>query len=86
MNLIERCLLADTGVDNGVVVHFDKEMASLSSYEFMRDVLRDQLNVKKLVIGYDNRFGHNRDEGFDDYVRFGLKNLVLKLFIIRLSC
>ncbi|WP_018463731.1 bifunctional riboflavin kinase/FAD synthetase [Segatella paludivivens] len=64
-------LLADTGVDNGVVVHFDKEMASLSSYEFMRDVLRDKLNVKKLVIGYDNRFGHNCDEGFDDYVRYG---------------
>lgn len=24
-----------------------------------------------MVIGYDNRFGHNRDEGFDDYVRYG---------------
>ena len=24
-----------------------------------------------LVIGYDNRFGHNRSEGFDDYVAFG---------------
>jgi riboflavin kinase/FMN adenylyltransferase len=64
-------LLANTGIDNGVVLHFDKDMASLSSYEFMRDVLRDRLNVKKLVIGYDNRFGHNREESFDDYVRYG---------------
>ena len=64
-------LLANTGIDNGVVLHFDKEIASLSSYDFMKNVLRDRLNVKKLVIGYDNRFGHNRDEGFDDYVRYG---------------
>lgn len=64
-------LLGNTGIDNGVLLHFDKEMASLSSYDFMKEVLRDRLNVKKLVIGYDNRFGHNRDEGFDDYVRYG---------------
>ena len=64
-------LLANTGLDNGVVLHFDKEIASLTSYDFMKNVLRDRLNVKKLVIGYDNRFGHNRDEGFDDYVRYG---------------
>jgi riboflavin kinase/FMN adenylyltransferase len=24
-----------------------------------------------LLTGYDNRFGHNRNEGFDDYVRYG---------------
>jgi riboflavin kinase/FMN adenylyltransferase len=24
-----------------------------------------------LITGYDNRFGHNRSEGFDDYVRYG---------------
>jgi riboflavin kinase/FMN adenylyltransferase len=64
-------LLAKTGIDNGVVLHFDKAIAALSSYEFMRDVLRKELNVKKLIIGYDNRFGHNREEGFDDYVRYG---------------
>ena len=37
----------------------------------MRDVLQGQLKVRKLIIGYDNRFGHNRSEGFDDYVRYG---------------
>lgn len=64
-------LLSKTGVDNVVVLHFDEAMASLSAYDFMKKVLRDRLNVKKLVIGYDNRFGHNREEGFDDYVRYG---------------
>lgn len=64
-------LLSKTGVDNCVVLRFNKEMAELSAREFMAQILRDRLHVKKLIIGYDNRFGHNREEGFDDYVRFG---------------
>ena len=37
----------------------------------MSDILRDQLHADVLVIGYDNRFGRNRADGFDDYVRYG---------------
>lgn len=64
-------LLQRTGVDRVVVLRFDETMAQLSAKDFMTRVLRDQLNVEKLVIGYDNRFGHNQSEGFDDYVRYG---------------
>lgn len=64
-------LLSMTGIDNVEVLHFTKEMAALTAREFMEKELRDRLNVKKLVIGYDNRFGHNRAEGFEDYVRYG---------------
>lgn len=64
-------LIADTGVDRCVVLPFTKEMASLEAYDFMRDILKSRLNVGKLLIGYDNRFGHNRSEGFDDYARYG---------------
>lgn len=64
-------LLSRTKVDNAVVLHFDRAMASLSARDFMEKILKDRLNVRKLIIGYDNRFGHDRSEGFDDYVRFG---------------
>lgn len=64
-------LLSKTGVDATALLHFDKDMASLSARDFMARVLHDRLNVRKLIIGYDNRFGHNRSEGFDDYVRYG---------------
>lgn len=64
-------LLSKTHVDNTVVLHFDASMAALTAHDFMRDVLQGQLKVRKLIIGYDNRFGHNRSEGFDDYVRYG---------------
>ena len=37
----------------------------------MRQVLREQVHARVLVTGYDNRFGHNRAEGFDDYVAYG---------------
>lgn len=64
-------LLSKTHVDNTVVLHFDASLAALTAHDFMRDVLQRQLKVRKLIIGYDNRFGHNRSEGFDDYVRYG---------------
>ena len=64
-------LLSKTDVDCTAMLHFDISMASLSARDFMRTVLFDRLNVRKLIIGYDNRFGHNRSEGFDDYVRYG---------------
>ena len=64
-------LLSKTHVDNTIVLHFDASMAALTAHDFMRDVLQGQLKVRKLIIGYDNRFGHNRSEGFDDYVRYG---------------
>jgi riboflavin biosynthesis protein ribF len=64
-------LLSKTHVDNTVVLHFDASLAALTAHDFMRDVLQRQLKVRKLIIGYDNRFGHNRSEGFDEYVRYG---------------
>ena len=64
-------LLSKTGIDNAAVLPFDEATAHLSAFDFMKQVLRNRLNVKKLVIGYDNRFGHNREEGFEDYVRYG---------------
>lgn len=63
-------LLAETGVDRCVVLPFTKEMATLSAHDFMR-LMTERLGVKVLLTGYDNRFGHNRSETFDDYVRYG---------------
>jgi riboflavin kinase/FMN adenylyltransferase len=63
--------LSKTGVDHVVVLHFDERMARMSAYDFMEKVLSRQLNVRKLLVGYDNRFGNGRRDGFDDYVRYG---------------
>jgi len=64
-------LLSKTGIDVCVVMSFSEDLSHLSAKEFMQQVLKEQLNVSKLMIGYDNRFGHNRAEGFRDYVVYG---------------
>lgn len=64
-------LLNLTGANRIEVLHFDTSMAALSAHDFMLEVLHRQLGVGTLLIGYDNRFGHNRAEDFDDYLRYG---------------
>ena len=64
-------LLKATGIDRCEVLHFDREMANQSAHDFMLHTLKEKLGVSILVTGYDNRFGHNRSEGFEDYVRYG---------------
>jgi riboflavin kinase/FMN adenylyltransferase len=59
------------GIDDVLVLPFTRELAAMSAESFMQQVLRNQLGVEVLVNGYDNRFGHGRNEGFDDYVRYG---------------
>ena len=65
--------LRRAGMDDVVVLDFTPEMAQMTARDFMCQVLNERLGVEALVIGYDHRFGHNRSEGFEDYVRYGRK-------------
>lgn len=64
-------LLEETGVDHCVALHFTPELSRLTAYEFMRQVLVEQLHVRVLYIGHDHRFGRDRASGFEDYVAWG---------------
>lgn len=64
-------LLANTGVEECLLLNFTKEMAGLSAQAFMSQILKNKFHVQVLVIGYDHRFGHNRLEGFEDYLNYG---------------
>jgi riboflavin kinase/FMN adenylyltransferase len=66
-------LLHEVGIEDVKVLHFTPEMARMTAYDFMNKVLKQTMDVGVLVIGYDHRFGHNREEGFEDYVRYGEK-------------
>ena len=64
--------LRATGVDKVVAYPFDEEMMRRPAREFMEHVLRDELGVRLLMIGYDNRFGRrDPSETFETYVRYG---------------
>ena len=58
-------LLRQNGVNHLLVVPFTREFSELSSEEYVQQILVDKLGTKKLVIGYDHRFGRNREGGFD---------------------
>jgi riboflavin kinase/FMN adenylyltransferase len=58
-------LLRSTGIDHLIIHPFTPEFSRLSSTEYVRDILVDQLKVKKLVIGYDHHFGRNREGSFE---------------------
>lgn len=71
-------LLSETGVDYCFLLNFSKELSMFSAKEFMSEILKKRFNVDTLVIGYDHRFGHNRADGFDQYVAYG-KELGIKV-------
>lgn len=58
-------LLAKNGLDYLIIEPFTKEFSELSAVNFVRDVLVNTLNTQKLVIGYDHRFGKNREGDFE---------------------
>ena len=64
-------LIKETGIDQVEVLSFTPSLKALTARQFMKQVLKEQLNVRVLLTGYDNRFGHNREEGFEDYVCYG---------------
>ncbi len=58
-------LLEQAGIDHLVQMPFTEEFSHLSPHDYVQRILVDQLGTKFLVIGYDHRFGRNREGNFD---------------------
>jgi len=63
--------LKKLGVDYLVMYPFDKAFSRLTAEEFVKTILVDGLHTKKIIIGYDHRFGRNRTASIDDLIDFG---------------
>ena len=64
-------LLQKTGIDNLIIHPFNQDFSRLSAHEFVEEILVKQLNIGKIIIGYDHRFGRNRTANIDDLIAFG---------------
>lgn len=53
-------ILEELGIDEMVVIPFDRDFSLLSSEEFIRDIIYDKIGVSEFVIGYDHHFGRDR--------------------------
>lgn len=58
-------LLKDQGIQHLIRIPFTKEFSQLTSEEFIVNILVNTIGTKKLVIGYDHRFGRNREGSFE---------------------
>jgi riboflavin kinase/FMN adenylyltransferase len=58
-------LLEKAGVDHLIILPFTKEFSRLSSEQFIRNILVNKIKTNTLVIGYDHRFGKNREGSFE---------------------
>lgn len=52
--------LAELGVDQLVLLPFDRELADLSPDQFVHSILVERLQVQQVSVGMDFRFGHQR--------------------------
>ncbi len=64
-------ILNSLGIDNLLVKKFTNVFSRLSAEDFVKKILVDKLHVKKVIIGYDHRFGRNRNANIDDLKTFG---------------
>ena len=64
-------ILERLGLDVLIIHPFTKEFSRLTATEFVRDILVNKLNIKKVIIGYDHRFGRNRTANINDLIAFG---------------
>ena len=73
LNTIEEksVLLEKIGIQNFIIHPFDKTFSELSPREFVTQVLVEKLNIQKIIIGHDHKFGKDRAADFNDLINFG---------------
>nr|WP_255802819.1 bifunctional riboflavin kinase/FAD synthetase [Aestuariibaculum lutulentum] len=66
-----RAILEGLGLDYLLIKKFTQEFSRLTAEEFVKQILVDTLHAKKVIIGYDHRFGRNRNADINDLRKYG---------------
>ncbi len=64
-------ILEGLGLDYLIIHPFTKQFSRLSATDFVRDILVNNIKAKRIIIGYDHRFGRNRNANIKDLISFG---------------
>ncbi len=62
-------ILEELGVENIIVVPFDRDFSMLSYSEFVSSYLIDRINLKSLIVGYDHHIGRNSEGRYNSLVK-----------------
>ena len=58
------------GIDYLIVQKFDEKFSETEANKFV-EILKNNINIKKLIVGYDHRFGKNRNADINDLKKYG---------------
>lgn len=59
-------LLEQLGVDHLIITPFSRDFSNQTAEEYIRDILVGKIGTRKIVIGYDHRFGKDRQGGLTE--------------------
>ena len=62
--------LRKTGLEYLVIHPFSEKFSRLSADDYVKEILVEKLNVRKVVVGYDHRFGRNRTASLEDMYNY----------------
>lgn len=73
LNTIEerKALLRDAGLDHLVVHPFTESFSRKTPLEYVRELFAEGIKPQKVIIGYDHRFGRNREGSFESLTNLG---------------
>jgi len=64
-------LLEQLGIDHLIITPFSRDFSNQTAGEYIRNVLVEKIGTKKIVIGYDHRFGKDRQGGLAELLQSG---------------
>ncbi len=67
-------ILEETGLSSLVIHPFTKEFSRLTAEDYIQEMLVDNLNTRHVIIGYDHRFGRNRNSDITSLALFGQRH------------
>ena len=66
-------LLRKAGLDNLIIIEFTVDFSRTTSVEFVKNVLLNKIHAKKIVIGFNHHFGHNREGDYEKLHKLGIE-------------
>ena len=67
-------LLQKAGLDNLIIVEFTLAFSKITSIDFVKNILMNKLHARKIVIGFNHHFGHNREGDYEALRNLGSNN------------
>jgi len=63
-------ILEELGVDHLIITPFTRDFSNLSPQEYIENILVGQLGMKQIIVGYDHRFGKDRQGGMHELQQY----------------